>query len=154
MKTPYNLPDFLGALVSIAVGIVVSLEAYRLQAYSSSLYVGDHTLPAILGLLLLVLGGSLLLQSYRPGNREEAGEKPPPYGKNVACCLLVLFIYGLVIDILGYVLSTWLVSLILFRVIGAYRWRTALFQAVILTGSLYVVFVLWLQIMFPTGFFL
>lgn len=154
MRLPYNLPDFFGALLSIAIGIVVSLEAFRLHAYSPSQYVGDHTLPATLGLLLITLGTALLFHSFRDKKEErktdaESGFRP----KSVLPCLLVLLLYALVIDIVGYVLATFLASIALFRVIGSYKWSRSIAMAIVLTGCLYAVFVVWLKIAFPTGFF-
>jgi putative tricarboxylic transport membrane protein len=152
---PNNVPDFIGALLFMAIGIVVSLEAYRLQAYSQSQYVGDHTLPAILGILFVVLGGVLLLQSFR-ALKETKTRKPVSNNSSVQLrmllCFASLFVYTWLMNAVGYLLATWIVSFALFCLIGSYRIGMAMFFALLLTGCLYVVFILWLQITFPTGF--
>ncbi|MEJ8548463.1 tripartite tricarboxylate transporter TctB family protein [Brevibacillus borstelensis] len=154
MRLPYNMPDFLGALLSIAIGIAVSLEACRLQAYSPSTYVGDHTLPAVLGILLIVLGAGLLFHSFRDKKEERKTDAEGGFQrKSVLPCLLVLLGYGLAIDLLGYVLATFLASIALFRIIGSYKWSSSIAMAIVLTGCLYAVFIVWLKIAFPTGFF-
>jgi putative tricarboxylic transport membrane protein len=152
VRLPHNVPDFLGAVLSIAAGVLVSLEAYRLRAYSLSRYVGDHTLPAILGLVFVLLGAALLVHSFR--NEERAKAPPSPHRTSMFLCLALLGAYCLLIDIVGYLTATLIVSAFLFRVVGRYGWGTAIVLAAVLTGCLYVVFIMWLQISFPTGFFL
>ncbi|CAJ1001492.1 tripartite tricarboxylate transporter TctB family protein [Anoxybacillus sediminis] len=152
MRLPYNVPDFLGAVLSIIAGVVVILEAYRLRAYALSPYVGDHTLPAILGLGFLLLGAVLLVRSFRDQERDK--EPPSPHRTSIFRCLALLGAYCLLIDIVGYLTATMIVSAILFRVVGRYGWGTAIASAAVLTGCLYVVFIMWLQMSFPAGFFL
>lgn len=151
MRRPYNLPDFIGALLFMAIGIVVSLEANRLRAYSLSPYVGDHTLPTVLGILFVLLGGILLVQSYRTKARVKSF--PSPERSRLLGCLALLLLYWWLLEVFGYLLATALVSFALFRLIGSYRLATSAFFGILLTGSMHLVFVLWLQITFPTGYF-
>lgn len=155
VRRPYYVPDFIGAVLFMAIGIVVSLEANRLQAYSISQYVGDHTLPTILGILFVLLGGVLLIQSFRTieKKKEKGGTKAPPAPERsrLILCLAALFLYCWLLYAIGYLPATLIVSAALFRLIGSYRWMTAVAFAVLLTGSLYAVFIWWLQITFPTG---
>lgn len=150
MKLPSNRPDFFGAVLSIAIGIAVSLEAYRLRAYSISPYIGDHTFPAILGAVFLLLGTVLLIHSYR----KQGGKPtlPSSFRGKMIQCLAVLFLYTLLIVISGYVIATLVASAALFRLIGQYRWPISVALACVLTGSLYIVFIKWLQISFPAGY--
>jgi putative tricarboxylic transport membrane protein len=152
VRFPHNVPDFIGAVLSIAAGVLVSLEAYRLQAYSLSQYVGDHTLPTILGILFVLLGAALLVHSFR--DEERAKAPPSPYRTIMLLCLALLGAYCLLIDTIGYLTATLIVSAFLFRIVGRYRWGIAIALAAALTGCLYVVFIMWLQISFPTGFLL
>ncbi|MED4751983.1 tripartite tricarboxylate transporter TctB family protein [Brevibacillus choshinensis] len=158
MVRQFNLPDLIGALLCIALGFIVSLEAYRLESYASSAYVGDHMLPYILGIVFAVLGVALLFQSFRTKKGEEnaaieesdstaSGERT-----RLILCFLSLFLYVWLLNWLGYVIATLLASFVLFRLIGFYRWLTSLFFSILLTGCLYGVFVYWLQITFPSGF--
>lgn len=159
MIRPRNLPDFIGALLSMALGCAVSLEAYRLSSYAASAFVGDHTLPFLLGISFIVLGLVLLVQSCRPKLPEandtgaepvaEAGERT-----RLLLCLGVLFLYAWLLEALGYFPATLIASFLLFRLIGFYRLGSAILLAVLLTGGLYGIFIGWLQITFPTGFLL
>lgn len=160
MVRPRNLPDLIGALLCIAFGCIVSREAYRLESYAGSVFVGDHTLPFILAIVFIVLGAALLLQSFR-GKAGEGGaavHDPDSQAENreasrLILCFVTLFLYVWLLDWFGYVLATLLASLVLFRLIGFYRWLTSLFFSILLTGCLYVVFIHWLQITFSSGTF-
>lgn len=147
MVRPGNLSDFVGALVSILLGAVVSIEAYRLKSYASSAYVGDHTLPTVLAVVFLGLGVILLLRSSRS---QPADTKKSSISADIRMrlilCLAVLFLYAWLLGIVAYIVATWVVSTSLFRLIGRYRWTTSMLYAAILTVSQYVVFVYWLQI--------
>lgn len=68
-------------------------------------------------------------------------------------CFVSLFWCWAVLPFLGYVPSSCLTSIVLFRLFGAYRWRTCLMAAVLLTGSLYLVFIRFLKLPFPIGIF-
>lgn len=155
MIRPGNLPDCIGALVFLGIGFLVLREAQRLQAYASSVYVGDHTFPGILGILFVVLGALLLIQSWglRRGAKTAASPALTAATSRVRLllCLAVLFLYAVLITAAGYVLATFLTSLALFRLIGGYRWLVSISCAVVLTGCQYILFIYWLQIPLSNG---
>lgn len=149
MIRPGNLYDFFGALLFTLFGVVVSAEAYRLQSYASSPYVGDHTLPSVLGGVFLVLGVVLLFRSLRSqGGASAKSSIPAELRIRLILCLSVLFLYIWLLGMVGYIVATWLISVALFRLIGWYRWTTSMLYAAILTISQYLIFVYWLQIAF------
>lgn len=150
-----NLPDLIGALLFMALGIIVTLEAFRLKKYASMAFVGDHTLPLVLGSVFVVLGAVLLGQSFhvrqqrKKGAAEEAFPGASGERTRLLLCLAALFLYVWMLGALGYAPATWLASVVLFRLIGSYQWLTSLFFSALLTGCLYVLFICWLQITFP-----
>lgn len=156
MRRPDHPSDFIGALLSMLIGVVISLEAYRLESFSPSLYVGDHTLPAILGLLFFMLGGILLIQSFRGAEEADSPQAGPHLpGKKVRLllCFLFLLLYVWLLGAIGYTMATLLISFSFFILIGSYRWRTSIVFSVVLTGCLYVVFIYSLHITLPGGKF-
>lgn len=154
VRRPHNRADWIGALFCMAIGVMISLEAYRLQAYAQSLYVGDHTLPAILGFWFVMLGGVLLVQSY-PGKAHAAPPRqavaPGDERPRVLFAGLSLLLYAWLIGAMGYLLATALASVAFFMLIGFYRLYVAVFYSLLLTGAMYAVFILWLQMPFPGG---
>ena len=63
-----------------------------------------------------------------------------------------LFVYAVLISWLGFALSTFLFVLFLFRMVQVERWWRSLVKAVLITLGNYLVFVVWLGIHLPRGF--
>jgi hypothetical protein len=63
-----------------------------------------------------------------------------------------LFVYAVLILWLGFALSTFLFVLFLFRAVQAESWWRSLVKAVLITVGNYLVFVVWLGIRLPGGF--
>jgi putative tricarboxylic transport membrane protein len=63
-----------------------------------------------------------------------------------------LFVYAAVISWLGFVLSTFLFVLFLLRTAQTEKWWRSLLKALLITAGNYLVFVVWLGIRLPEGF--
>lgn len=110
---------------------------------------GDHTLPLVLGITMVVLGAILGLL---PPKGEQAEPLPAwPILKKMMVCILCMGGYCLLIPITGYLLPTCAAAWVLFRVIGDYPVWKSLLVAALLTSCLYLVFIMWLKITFPAG---
>ncbi|GAA4724567.1 tripartite tricarboxylate transporter TctB family protein [Brevibacillus fulvus] len=143
--------DQIGGLISILMGIFCCMEAYRLHLLKGGGIVGDDTLPAIIGAVLIVLGSLLL---FMRGRKQHAVQFPPKgVLLKMLLCMVFMFAQCLLIPLLGYLLSTLFVSWGLFRVIGGYAWLRSAIYAILLTAGLYLIFIKWLQITFPAGVF-
>jgi putative tricarboxylic transport membrane protein len=62
-----------------------------------------------------------------------------------------LFIYVAVLEWLGFLLATFLLMLVLFRLLEPYRWTTVLFFSLATIGSAYLFFVILLDSRLPRG---
>jgi putative tricarboxylic transport membrane protein len=142
--------DQIGGLVTASFGLIAIVEAIRLFPDRMSFMVGDHTLPGLIGLTMVLLGGLLVF------TRGEKFHIEFPKGKLMASMvgtLAIMFAYWFFISYLGYVISTLLALTALFKVIGLYNlWKSALYGA-IATTCLYLLFIYWLQMSFPDGLF-
>jgi hypothetical protein len=63
-----------------------------------------------------------------------------------------LFVYAAVISWLGFVVSTFLFVLFLLRTVQTEKWWRSLLKALLITAGNYLVFVVWLGIRLPGGF--
>ncbi len=140
--------DRIGGVSGIILGTVALIEAYRLYPFRSSPMVGDHTMPALFGAVLVVLGTLLLFQR---GDQEEAPFPEKPQFTLILFSVVLMFVYRYLIPLLGYALSTFLVSSVLFKLLGPYRWPVSLVLSVVLTAAIYLIFVVWLKTPFPAG---
>ena len=72
------------------------------------------------------------------------------FGK-VLYVILLLVTYTLVLKSIGFLISTFFLLSLLFRVKGTYRLRTILFISFLVTVSSYVIFEIWLKAQLPKG---
>lgn len=141
--------DQVGGVVAILVGITAIREAVRLYPYRLGTVVGDHLLFAVLGGLLIVFG-VLLIFIRQPGG----GEVDWPERQTLRALVLTLgslLAYRLLLPVLGYPVSTFLISVLLYRWFGSYRILICLAAGALTTAVLYVVFLLWLGLSLPGG---
>ncbi|MCJ7596834.1 MAG: tripartite tricarboxylate transporter TctB family protein, partial [Desulfobacterales bacterium] len=64
-----------------------------------------------------------------------------------------LFVYAIAVQWLGFVLSTFLFVLLMLGNIESETWWRILIKAVLITIGNYLIFVTWLGISLPKGFF-
>lgn len=150
MTESIKLADRVGAILTVILGIAALVEAARLFPDRSALFVGDHTFAGLIGIALLILGGLLLFQ------KPSAVRVDFPTGKilmNIGLVILIMFLYWLLIPVLGYVLSTLLALAGLYKVMGNYSLFKSSLYGALTTAVLYLLFIYWLRTPFPDGIF-
>ncbi|ALS22066.1 MULTISPECIES: tripartite tricarboxylate transporter TctB family protein [Paenibacillus] len=145
------LSDRVGGIISIIFGSIAMSEAIRLFPARMDTFVGDHTMPGIVGGALILLG--LLLVFFVKGESFKVEFPDRVIMKSMLLALGLLFAYWFAIQYLGYVISTLLVSIGLFKVLGFFSLAKSAIYATILTTIFYFLFIFWLGMPFPTGIF-
>ncbi|RAK20520.1 putative tricarboxylic transport membrane protein [Anoxybacillus vitaminiphilus] len=140
--------DRIGGFISIIFGIVAIAEAVRLYPNRIDLFVGDHTMPGLIGGVMIFLG---FLMFFVKGERFTVEFADRKTMIKILLTIGLLFAYWILLQILGYLISTLVISMFLFKVLGSYSFYKSVVFAVVLTVLLYVLFILWLSIPFPTG---
>jgi len=142
----------VGAIL-VLLGVLALREGRRLSVLRETLVagavVGDDTLPIIVGVALLVLGGYLLFAAPPPSARVEL-----PHGAvrtRMLAGAAMLVAYCVLVPWLGYTGGTAIVSTALYRGMGGYRWPAAVLLGAVSTGVLYLMFRVWLLQPLPTG---
>ncbi|MBP7494215.1 MAG: tripartite tricarboxylate transporter TctB family protein [Spirochaetales bacterium] len=145
----FEFDSVIGA-ASIGIGIICLVECKRLFPLRSSLLSGDHALVGLTGFSMIFLGFLLLLF--------KAKQKPPKVvypGKSMMLRIIlilgILSIYAASLKFLGYILSTVLFGIPLFRLFGGYKWLQCIISSALCTMGLYVVFISGLGMSFPRG---
>ena len=127
------------SVVVIADGIsLVNLD--RMRAGESGTYV------ILLGILLLILAGLYMLKDI-PSEWEKQ-----PGGRQVAEAICLLAGYAFVMPYLGYLISTFLVTIAYMVHMSGYRWVPSLAFAIVFSVST-AWFWAWLVVLVPQGFF-
>ena len=142
-----NWSDIIGSLILILIGASVVVGSIRL-------HIGTPTTPQpgffpFLGGAILI-GLSLILLAYGwlgHGKRIEA------FGEIRRPAILVVAMAGYVgvLDRLGYVPATFLISLVILRVLGVKSWKVLGLASVLLAGGTYLLFARLLGIELPAG---
>jgi len=101
----------------------------------------------ILSLVLLIKSFLYRTTPIEPGRAKEPIRKE----KFILICVS-FFVYAIAVEWLGFILSTFVFVLLLFRLIEANRWWNSLLKAVLVTAGNYLIFVIWLKISVPKGF--
>jgi putative tricarboxylic transport membrane protein len=144
--------DIVSSLFWMAVGLGVSYAGYDLE-------LGRLRDPGS-GFLLFWIGVimvGLSLITFIRALREEAGThalKPFSLGvrwKKVISVVAALVIYAMVFSWLGFILSTVLLLIFLFKAVEPQRWSVAVAGAVVSALAAYTVFHLWLKSPLPQG---
>ena len=147
----YNL---IGGFVWLALSIFICAESMRIG-------VGGFRNPdaglfplltaLLLGLFSLLLLSDTILKSIKQRKDDRVVWGRETNWKNIIFILVALTIYALVLDKAGYLLTTFVFILFLFRVIEPQKWTVAILGATITALLSYMIFNVWLQTQLPDG---
>ena len=146
-KDRLSSPFFLFLAIGICIGSL-KLDIGTLHAPGPGFF--SFLAGAILGLLSL----SVFIQSFKSASAGEterfwpAGEGG---GKRILFALIVLILYGIGMNYIGFFISTLLFLGAFLRIVGRQRWPTVLLVSLFGTLVSYGIFDFWLDISFPVG---
>jgi len=144
--------DQASSAVGLLIGALIVIHSFVYEIGSMSAPgVGFMPLLAGMGIILFTLIGlgKASVQSLK-------GIWWDPLWKGmkwerIVIALFALFLYALLLKILGFILTTILFIGFLLRVLEHQRWRVAITWAVLSALSFYVVFEVWLKSQLPAG---
>lgn len=142
--------DRISAVFWIGFGAMITAESSRLGPGSLSMP-GPGLIPLGCGLALGILGIVLFLLTFHrnPEPRELLWEKGTLWRKLILT-LISLVCYAILLDVLGFLLITFLWLFFVCRV-GKLGWKKTALTAAIVTVCCYVLFNSLLGIRFPRG---
>jgi putative tricarboxylic transport membrane protein len=132
-----------------AFAVAVCLESWNVQVGSFH-KPGPGFAPFLAGLGLGVLSLISLFQSLKEKGQGAGVWTGVHFGK-LGLLLLVLLLYALFLDTLGFVVGTLLLMLCLFRMASPYRWWIVVLASVLATAATYTLFVVLLETQLPAG---
>lgn len=146
MRKAYIIANF----VWLALAAAVCAESLRLNVGSFHAP-GPAFLPFFAAGLLGVLSLISLVQTWR--EKEEQKTSPwagTPFVKLVLL-LAVLFLYTALLQVLGFILGTFMLLLFLFRVVEPVGWKTVFIVTVLTMGGTYLLFGVLIESTLPKG---
>ncbi len=143
--------DRCTSVLYAAFGLFIAFEGYRLELGTLR-----APKPGFLvfwgGVALSILSLVLFIQTFLP----QKTEKTTLWGKTLQWRKVLkltgsLFFYAIVLRGLGFLLSTFLLLLYLFKGLEPQRWRVAIVLSIVTTVLCYLVFGVFFELRFPEG---
>ncbi len=118
---------------------------------------GPAYFPTALGLVIVAMGVLLLLRGQKTKGADALRPLDPPVSHRAAARRVVLYLAGMTVsavllEVLGFVLTMFLMILFMMRTISPQKWKTALFYSLISALGSLVVFRVLLKTQLPGGF--
>ena len=143
--------NFIGAAFCLILGFLICEESWRINL-GEFRNPGPGFLPFGAGLILGGLALALLVKTLRRKSRDKAFWAERSRWTKVSLTLTSIFVYGFLLESVGFLLMTFLVMGFLFRVIEPQRWRTVIAGAFFSAVGAYLIFEVWLKVELPKGF--
>ena len=141
--------DIVGSILLILVGIGVVIESIRLQV-GTPLMPQPGFFPFLGGFVLIGLSAVLLFQGWF-GKAERGPEEAFGELRRPVILIVSMSVYTAVLDPLGYVLPTIVLSGVILRVLGVTSWKVLILASLGLSVGTYVLFGRILGIDLPQG---
>jgi len=148
--------DIFPAIIWFGIGIFVVITSYKLNLGTME-NPGPGMMPFIFGIALSICSLPILFGSFQSFKRKERqGDESIWSGvefKKIILVLVSLFVYALLFEKIGFLLTTFPLLLILFKTIGSQKWRWVLISSVVTMSITYFLFVVFLKVELPMGLF-
>lgn len=144
--------EIIIAVIWILLGTTIATWSSTFP-FGSRKGLGPAFLPFTLGLIIIFFG-SILLISAILRKKEETFKPLIPKGVvlfRVASTLGCMLFAAVLLDVLGFILTIFCLTLLLFRAIEPQKWRVDLFYILVFTIGSYLLFQLLLKVQLPPG---
>lgn len=135
--------DRYASIVFLLIGVLFMVESRKIAASSYGSNVGPDIFPIGLGLLLILLSIKLFIETTKMKNEEAKGEKPDY--KRFLIIFAAAVLYVVLLEPLGYVITTFLFLVVGFQVLEKGGWLKTILIAAGFSFAVYYVFVHVLQ---------
>lgn len=151
MQRKYQLGS---AVAFIVLGAGFAFEAQKLKLGRIS-RPEPGFFPFWLGMAMMAVAVLFFIQVYRKaagfGGRESSLWHGVKWTKALFS-LLAMLGYALVLERVGYLLTTFILLALLFRHVGSQNWRLTILGSMGTSFFTYLLFKVWLQVQLPGGF--
>ena len=139
-----------------AIGALVLGGSFFLPTGGGYAQVGPGVVPRVVGAITLILGALLLREALTGGFRgvdEEAEQHMPMDWMAFAWVSAGIIVYGLFVELAGFILSSAALFVLVARGFGSRRWLSNTVIALILAAAVFAVFNYGLGLTLPPGVF-
>jgi len=145
--------DRISSLVLLVFSLLVCVESYRLPVGIGSWHdPGPGFFPFWAGVIMGVLSFVAYLKALRTKGEDIGPWYSREKWKKVFWILVIIMAYAFVLERAGFVVSTFLLLFVLFRVVEGQRWGLAVGGSLVVAILSYGIFDRWLKLQLPKGF--
>lgn len=147
--------DRVMGFVWMLLGIVISASSARFP-FGGMSDPGPGYLPLACGLIIGALGAILLFRPEKPKDDEPKKPEKAVFprgaaGRRVLLTMASMGFCAAVMNIIGFILSAFFMSLFLMRSSGPVKWKTAVFFAILYSFGSFLIFKVLLKTQLPAG---
>ncbi|MCM3790628.1 tripartite tricarboxylate transporter TctB family protein [Domibacillus indicus] len=135
--------DRYASIIFLLIGVFFITESRKIAATSYGSNVGPDIFPIGLGILLILLSIKLFTEAVKNKQEARGGEKPDY--KRFFIIFAAAILYIVLLEPLGYVITTFLFLLIGFQVLERGGWLKSIVIAAAFSFGVYYIFVGLLQ---------
>ncbi|MCI2255713.1 tripartite tricarboxylate transporter TctB family protein [Domibacillus sp. PGB-M46] len=135
--------DRYASIIFLLIGVFFITESRKIAATSYGSNVGPDIFPIGLGILLILLSIKLFIEAVKSKQEARGGEKPDY--KRFFIIFAAAILYIVLLEPLGYVITTFLFLLIGFQVLERGGWLKSIVIAAAFSFGVYYIFVGLLQ---------
>lgn len=135
------------------IGLLATLEARKLNIGEFG-RPGPGLFPFYLALVFTLVSLALILRSLRPPGSEQVAPQVSTKtvrAEKVVVALLGLIVYAFALEWVGFLFSTFILMLFLFKAIDPLAWPAAIGGSLATSLLSYIFFKMWLQVSLPAG---
>jgi putative tricarboxylic transport membrane protein len=143
----------ISSLVFLVCGVFITVSSLRIHV-GTFRDPGAGLFPLITGILMGIISGGMFIKSYlqsiSAGQEPLGKDKRLWHNKSVAAVVIML-LYAITIDWLGFLTVTFLILFILYKAVGNLSLKVSLGGAILTAAIAYLLFKLWLNVQLPVG---
>lgn len=107
--------------------------------------------PFITGIAMIFVSTGMIFMAWHRRRKDMAFSQRPALNAKIPIMLAILCVYALTLEYLGYLISTSILMLYLFKQSATINWRISLMMTVVVMFVSYYFFVVLLQSQLPYG---
>jgi putative tricarboxylic transport membrane protein len=143
--------DLYGGFFWLAIAVGVGALAIKL-GLGTIRKPGPGLFPFLICLILALFSSCLIYATVRERNRIAINEERPSFNRNVFLILAAILLYALALEILGYIIASFILFLYLYKSHAGKHWRTSIFITMVVVFVTYYLFAVILNSQIPKGF--
>ncbi len=144
--------DLLSSTLWFCTGLFITLYAPQFDLGTASMP-GSGFMPFLAGIFICIFSALTFIQaSFKKGGETEKLWKNIQFRKLIFV-VLGLLVYTFFLDIVGFLICTFLLILFFIHFVGSENWLRSILGAVLTSILSYLLFDTWLQANLPKGIF-